>query len=87
MMIRPMTAAYAMEELGRPAAPRGGKGGPTPFLANVRDIVSLGGAKAADPGLYSPKALFKIMGAVELMSVDGEPGDEGLDFGDASILL
>lgn len=84
MVIRPMTAAYAMGEIGRSAVTRGGEGGSATFFGR-KDIVSLGG-KQRDAGLYSAAPLFKMMGAVELMSDDNEARDPS-GFGDNPTLL
>ena len=86
MVIRPMAAAYAMGEIGRSAGTMGAKGGPTSFLKEVGDEVSLGVRKPAGAGLYSASPLFKMMGAVELMSAEPDMG-ELIDFGDSPILL
>ncbi len=68
MVIRPLTAAHVMGEIGRSATNRGEKSGPAAFLAG-KDVVSLGSRKQG-AGLYSATPLFKMMGAVELMSED-----------------
>lgn len=86
-MIQAATAAYAMGELGRSASSLGGKGGPARVFAGVRDIVSLGNGQAAGAGLYTARNLFKIMGAVELVSPDAGAEDDALPFGDRPILL
>ncbi len=74
MVIRPMAAAYAMGEIGRSAGTTGAKGGPTAFSRDIRDEVTLGSGKRAGLGLYSASPLFKMIGAVELMSPEGDPG-------------
>lgn len=84
MVIRPMTAAYAMGEMGRSAAIRGEESGSTAFLRG-KDVVALGGQQR-DAGLYSAAPLFKMMGAVELMSDDYESREPG-GFGDNPTLL
>ena len=87
MVIRPMAAAYAMGEIGRPANKPGGKGGPAAFLSSISDSVALHGGTGRGAGLYSPSPLFKIMGAVELMSGELEGDDDAGGFGDYPILL
>lgn len=87
MVIRPMAAAYVLGELGRSAANLGAKGGPTAFLSGVKDEVALGKMASAGAGLYTATPLFKIMGAVELMSEELGAFDENLEFGDNPILL
>lgn len=76
MVIRPMAAAYAMGEIGRPAGTSGATGGSASFSKVAKDTVSLHGAgglkRAGGAGLYSASPLFKMIGAVELMSVDNE---------------
>ncbi len=73
MVIRPLVAANAvlLGEPGRSAAKRGNFGGPAAFFSGG-DTVTLGvspkGAKT-----YSASPLFKMMGAVELMSDEFEP--------------
>ncbi len=74
MVIRPMAAAYAMGEIGRSAGTTGAKGGPTSFLREIRDEVSLGARVPPGTGLYSASPLFKMTGAVELTSSDILPG-------------
>lgn len=86
MVIRPMAAAYSLGEFGRSAAVKGGKGGSTSFFAGTGDTVSFGG-KSGSAGLYSAAPLFKIMGAVELMSEDFEAEDNAAYFGDNPVLL
>lgn len=86
-MIQAVAGAYAMGELGRSASSLGGKGGPAPAFADVRDIVSLGNGQPAGAGLYTSRSLFKIIGAVELVSSDVEVDDEALPFGRRPILL
>lgn len=86
MYIRPMTAAYAMGEMGRPAVAKGEKRGPASFFTSVQDLVTLGQSMPAG-GLYSAKPVFKIMGAVELMSDDFDLSDSMADFDDTPILL
>lgn len=79
MVIRPMAAAYALGEIGRSAAYRGGTGGPASFFEKGTDAVALG-ARSADARLYSANPMFKMMGTVELMSEDfGFAGDEHAD--------
>ncbi len=73
MVIRPMAAAYAMGEIGRSAGTMGAKGGPTSFLREIRDEVSLGARVPPGTGLYSASPLFKMIGAVELTSSDINP--------------
>lgn len=87
MVIRPMAAVYVLGEIGRSAAGMGAKGGPTAFLSGIKDEVSLGRKSPANAGLYTAAPLFKIMGAVELMSEEPGALDESLDFGDNPILL
>lgn len=86
MVIRPMAAAYSMGEIGRSAGTSGAKGGPTAFFGVIKDDVSLGGKKGG-AGLYAASPLFKIMGAVELMSEEFELLDGARGFGDNSVLL
>lgn len=78
MVIRPMTAAFGMGEIGRSVSIRGDNDGSAAFLRSG-DVVSLGGPRR-DAGLYSGALLFKMMGAVELMSDDREVcGQSGFD--------
>lgn len=86
MVIRPMAAAYAMGEIGRSTGTVGAKGGPTFFLNSIGDEVSLGSKRPADAGLYSASPLFKMIGAVELMSAEPDMS-EAVDFGDNPVLL
>ncbi len=86
MVIRPMTAAYTLGESGRPAKSAGGKSGPAALFADVKDLVSLGNANAT-AGLYSGNPVFKIMGAVELMSDESDVLDQQSGFGDTSFVL
>lgn len=86
MVIRPMTAAYVMGETGRSANTLGAKGGPTAFLGGVKDEVMLNG-KTNGASLYSASPLFKIIGAVELMSEELDLLDEGQRFGDNPVLI
>ena len=83
MVIRPMTAAYVMGEIGRSASTSGAKGGPTAFLGGVKDEVTLKG-NTNGAGLYSASPLFKMMGAGELMSEELDRFDEG--FGESPVL-
>lgn len=88
MVIRPMAVAYVMGEIGRPANKPGGNGGPAAFFGHAKDIVSLGTGDAKKPGLYSASPLYKIMGAVELMSGDLDAGEDEFGFfGDHPVLL
>lgn len=87
MVIRPMAAAYAMGEIGRPVNKSGAMSGPASFLYK-QDSVALGSADARGAGLYSASPLFKIMGAVELMTGDGDFTDNGqATFGDNPVLV
>jgi hypothetical protein len=64
----------------------GAKGGPTAFLRAIKDEVSLGAKITSGAGLYTASPLFKMIGAVELMSADAVPGDTA-GFGDAPVVL
>lgn len=83
MVIRPLVAANALGETGRSAAKRGTSGGPAAFFSN-QDSVALGG-KPVGAKLYSASPLFKMMGAVELMSDEFEMA--GSDFSDNPALI
>lgn len=86
MVIRPMTIAYTMGELGRPARNAGGKSGPATLFSNAKDSVSFG-EKTASATLYSAGPMFKIMGAVELMSDGNDIPDPQTGFGDAAFVI
>lgn len=86
MVIRPMPAAYTMGEIGRPANKPGGNGGPASFFSKSMDVVSLGNASTS-AGLYSGSPIFKIIGAVELMSEDFDFDDDIAAFGEHPVLL
>lgn len=86
MVIRPLTAAYAMGEIGRPASVKGEKSGPASVFSDIGDVVTLGNRSGGDSGLYNARPLFKIMGAVELMSGDDGAWDE-VGFGDHPVML
>ncbi len=82
MVIRPLVAANILGETGRPAG-KGALGGPTAFYSSG-DSVTLGGGERGAK-LYSAPALFKMTGAVELMSDEFDlPGN---DFSDAPVLF
>lgn len=85
MVIRPMIAAYTLGEMGRPATNMGGSGGPA-SLFKVKDMVSLGGGTPG-AGLYTGTTLFKIIGAVELMTDDHGIEEEPGGFADHPVLL
>ncbi len=71
MVIRPMAAAYAMGEIGRSAGTAGAAtGGSAAFSKHAGDKVSLGSKYPAGAGLYKASPLFKMIGAVELMSAE-----------------
>lgn len=73
MVIRPLVAANIfLGEPGRPAAKRGSFGGSAAFSGG--DTVTLG-ASPKGAATYSASPLFKMMGAVELMSDEFEPPD------------
>ncbi len=72
MVIRPLVVANgALGELGRSAAKRGNFGGSAAFLSGG-DTVTLG-APPAGSKTYAASPLFKMMGAVELMSPEFDP--------------
>ena len=82
MVIRPLVAANVLGETGRPAG-KGVSGGPAAFYS-VGDSVTLGGRERS-ARLYSAPTLFKMTGAVELMSDEFDlPGN---DFSDAPVLF
>ena len=87
MLIRPMAAVYSLGEMGRPAHNLGDKSGSAPFFRNTVDSVSFGNGAGHGAGLYSVGNLFKIMGAVELMTPEPEAFDEATAFGDNPVLL
>ncbi len=71
MVIRPMAGIHFLGEIGRSAGAMGAQGGPTAFLSG-KDEKIFNAKTRAGGGLYSAKPLFKIIGAVELMSDDYE---------------
>jgi hypothetical protein len=81
-----MAAAYAFGETGRSASKLGGKSGSAAFFGAAGDAVSLSSEARAGASLYSATPLFKIMGAVELMSDDSKAFGEAALFGDKKIL-
>ncbi len=76
MVIRPMAAAYAMGEIGRSAGTSGVVGGgPAAFSKHAGDKVSLGSRVTVGAGLYTASPMFKMIGAVELMSGETEAAE------------